>query len=155
MIKSQPTAQVIKPEGGEPDLDESSVPMELSAEELRNGADFAEMVRLHSGDPASKGKGGRFDMWLKVRESGVSPPYTDALYRIEKVGEYSEIAETQAGFHIVRLDELEELTYLPYEEVKDKITSTLEAEFRLLSVKDFNKSFQISDDAFIDVEVRP
>ena len=118
--------------------------------ELRAGADFNEMVVTYSGDPTSSSKGGKFDKWVGVRESGVTPPYSDALFRIEAVGEYSELAESQFGFHIIRLDEVKASSYRPYDEMKEKIISALEGEYRLLSIKEYAKGFQISDEAFID-----
>ncbi len=118
-------------------------------DELKAGADFTAMVHKYSEDPATKAKDGKFDRWLKMDSPGVSPPYIIGLFEIEKVGGYS-MLETQFGIHIVRLDGIKESSYLPYEDVKDQLIKSLENEYKALSAKAYNRSFQISDKAFID-----
>ena len=117
---------------------------------LRGGADFEEMVELHSGDPGSKNKGGKFDRWIAMGDSGVSPPYTGALFQIENEGDYSEIVNTQFGVHIIRLDDVRESYYLPFDKVEAKIIADLEAEYRQLAMKDYRAQFNLSDETYID-----
>lgn len=119
-------------------------------EELRNGADFEEMVALHSGDPGSKDKSGEFDRWIRFGEPEVTPPYSEALFEIEEVGAYSEPTDTQFGVHIIRLDAVREGGYRPFEEVREKIASDIYGEYRKLAIKEYRQSFIISDEAFID-----
>jgi peptidyl-prolyl cis-trans isomerase C len=118
-------------------------------EELKGGADFTAMVQKYSQDPGTKAKDGKFDQWLKMGSPGVYPAYIIGLFKINEVGDYSMI-ETPVGVHIVRLDGIKESGYLPYEEVKDQVIKSLEQEFRVLSVKAYNRSFQISDKVVID-----
>jgi len=119
-------------------------------DELRAGADFVEMVRLHSGDPGTRAKDGKFDKWMFLGEPGVSPPYTGGVFEIDEIGGYSELVSTQFGVHIVRLDGIQEAHFLPYADVKDKIISDLEVDYRKLAIKDFTTGFNITDDAVID-----
>jgi hypothetical protein len=119
-------------------------------DQLRDGADFVEMVELHSGDPGSKDKGGKFDRWVMLGDSGVSPPYAKALFEIEEEGGYSEIVNTQFGVHIIRLDEVRESYYLPFKQVEAKIVADLEAEYRKLAMKDYRARYNLSDEAYIN-----
>ena len=118
--------------------------------ELKAGANFEELVTAYSEDPGSKDKGGKFDKWMKLGEANVAPHYTGGAFSIEQVGGYSDIVETQFGFHIIRLDGIREEYFKPYSEVKEQIIAALEQEYRNLSAKEFDAGFRISDEAFID-----
>lgn len=124
--------------------------VEAVVEELRNGADFEAMVEEYSDDPRSKANGGRFNRWMQLGEMGVVPEYTGGLFEIESVGEYSDPVDTRFGLHIIRLDKVEPEHYLPYEEVKGKIVEDLMAEYRKLSLEEFQAQYLISDEAYID-----
>lgn len=121
-------------------------------DELRAGADFVEMVKLHSDEPNAAAKEGKFNLWMQFGEQSVSPPYSEGVFEIGNVGEYSELVQTQFGVHIIRLDGIQEKSYKPYDEVKGKILAELETEYRGLAMKDFVSKFQISEDAVIDGE---
>ena len=62
-------------------------------------ATFEEMAALHSEDPGSKNKGG--DLGYADRGTYV-PEFEGAAYNLEN-GEYSEIVETEFGFHFMQL----------------------------------------------------
>ena len=66
------------------------------------------------------------------------------------MGDYSEVVESQFGFHIIRLDDVREEHYKPYEEVKDTIIEALRKEYVDLSAKDFNAQFRLTDEAVMD-----
>ncbi|RLA61609.1 MAG: hypothetical protein DRR04_02535 [Gammaproteobacteria bacterium] len=121
-------------------------------DELLQGADFAEMVESHSQDPGSKDSGGVFNKWMKAGEPGVTPPYVWALFQIDEEGHYSELVETQFGFHIIRLDGVKEHYYQPYEKVKLQIIDTLRTDYKKLAVKEYDAQFRMSDDVYIDGE---
>jgi parvulin-like peptidyl-prolyl isomerase len=119
-------------------------------DELRGGADFVAMVEAHSGDPGSKAKGGKFNKWMGRGEVGVAGPYSQGVFEIGKVGEYSEIVSTQFGIHIIRLDGVKEEHYLPYEDVKAKIMADLEREYIKSSLMEYTRGFNMTEDAIID-----
>jgi peptidyl-prolyl cis-trans isomerase C len=121
-------------------------------DELRAGADFEAYVEQYSQDPGSRKKKGKFDRWMKFGELGVSPPYSEGLFTIENVGEYSELVQTQFGVHIIRLDGIQEASYKSFEEVKDAIVAELEAEYVKLEMKDRVASFNMTDAAVVDDE---
>jgi len=119
-------------------------------EELRAGADFEEMVAEYSQDPGSKARDGAIKDWMRLGDPRYTPPYSEALFSIDAVGEYSEITDSQFGIHIIRLDGIRPSGYLPYDEVKSKIYTDIAAEFRGLAAKEINQKYKITDDAFID-----
>ncbi|MEZ5572069.1 MAG: peptidylprolyl isomerase [Halioglobus sp.] len=132
--------------------EETKVKAQKVLDELNAGADFTAAVEAYSGDPGSKAKGGKFNKWIRLGEPGVAGPYSEGLFTIGKVGEYSGLVSTQFGVHIIRLDGVEEAHFLTYDEVKAKIIADLEAEFRRSSITEFNRSFNMTDQVIIDNE---
>jgi parvulin-like peptidyl-prolyl isomerase len=121
-------------------------------DQLRAGADFEEMVAQYSEEPNAAEKKGKFDRWLAFGEQGVSPRYSEGVFSIEKVGDYSDIVNSEFGLHIVRLDGIQERSFKPFEEVKEDIIKEMEAEYRRLAMKDFVSKFQITDEVTVDDE---
>ena len=119
-------------------------------DQLREGADFAEMVERYSEDPGSKSQGGRFDKWFSLGERGVEPRYTGGAFEIGEIGAYSDLVETQFGVHIIRLDEVREEHYRPFDEVRGEIVRSLKNEYIKAAVQDYEASFSLSDEARID-----
>ena len=117
---------------------------------LSQGAKFEDMVAQYSQDEGTKQKGGRLTFFMSRGEPQISPPYLAGLFEIDEVGGYSTIAETQFGFHIIRLDEIQDAYYRPYEEIREEIISRLEGEYRELSGKEFRSRYRLSDDVRID-----
>ena len=88
---------------------------------LRNksqeGADFAKIAEEPSECP-SKQQGG--DLGFFERGKMVKP-FEEAAFNL-KVGEVSDIVETQFGFHLIKVSEYQEARTIPFEEVNDKIS---------------------------------
>jgi hypothetical protein len=119
--------------------------------ELESGAVFEDLVIKYSQDPGSKGKGGKFNRWLKRGTySDVSPQYHEAVFKIDQVGGYSPVVESTFGFHIIRLDGIREKDYKPYEEVKAAIIAGLTQEYKKLEAKGFDAKYRLTDGALID-----
>lgn len=118
--------------------------------QLRDGADFETMAEQYSGDPGSKSKGGRYDRWMRFGDPEVTPPYSEALFKIKEIGDYSDPTDSQFGVHIIRLDGIRKESYRAFDEVREKIATDIYNEYRKLSAKEYQSSFMISDDAFID-----
>jgi hypothetical protein len=116
---------------------------------LRNGADFKETVEKYSDDQGTKSKGGEF-RWLSLGESGVVPQYTEAVFAIENVGQYSDVVSTKFGLHIIRLDGVEPPYYKSYEDVKGQIIAALESEYRKLAAMEFDRGYGPSGKFVVD-----
>lgn len=121
-------------------------------DQLRAGADFEEMVQAHSGDSGTKQVGGKFDRWIAYGQPEVAAPYSQGLFQIEQIGDYSELVKTQFGIHIIRYDGVQEEYFLPYEEVEQQIVAYLSTEYRRLSISKFLEQFNMTDTTFIDGE---
>ena len=73
------------------------------AAELAGGADFAELARTRSSDEATAGTGGDLG-WFVAEE--VVEPFAEVAFSLQP-GETSEPFETEFGWHIVRVDEVD------------------------------------------------
>ncbi len=83
--------------------------------QLKGGADFAELAKSASDDPGSKTKGG--DLGVIKRGDGLLPPkFEAALYAIKAAGEVTEPVETEFGFHLIKLTELNAARTQAFEE---------------------------------------
>lgn len=69
--------------------------------QIRNGADFAEMARLHGTDGTAS-KGGDLG-WFK--EGAMVAPFQEAVFAASKKGLLSDVVETQFGYHIIDVTE--------------------------------------------------
>ena len=121
--------------------------------ELRDGADFASMVDTYSEDKASKARDGHFDRWIRLGDPSITPRYSQALFEIEKIGEYSEVTDSEFGLHIIRLEDVRPSRYRSFEEVKAKIVEDIQREYRELALKEFRKRFMVSEDLKVDGDV--
>ncbi|MBN2263913.1 MAG: peptidylprolyl isomerase [Prolixibacteraceae bacterium] len=84
--------------------------------EIQNGANFAEMVRKHSGDQSTMHKDGEMT-WLN-RTFGVDE-FIDAAYALE-VGEISKPVRTPYGWHIIKL--IDKRGIRPFEELENELS---------------------------------
>lgn len=94
--------------------------------QLEAGADFAALATASSDDPGSAQQGGALDC---VAQGSFVPEFEEAAWELE-VGEVSEPVQTQFGYHLiqvtdVQLPPLEEIT----EEVDAALAQAAQAEF--------------------------
>ncbi|HYO80512.1 MAG TPA: peptidylprolyl isomerase [Bryobacteraceae bacterium] len=88
-------------------------------EQLRKGADFAELAKKNSEDPGSAAKGGDLD-W--VTRGQMVPPFEKAVFSLP-VKQISDLVTTEYGLHIVQVLEREQARVKPFEEVRDQLAS--------------------------------
>ena len=115
---------------------------EALAERARAGEDFSTLAAQSSDDPGSKGQGG--DLGWANRESFVGP-FADALFAMEK-GEIRGPVQTQFGYHIIKLDDVEAAHLRSFDEVR----AELESDFRREQAQTefYERSQELADEAF-------
>ena len=88
---------------------------------VKNGGNFEELAKQYSEDKGSAGKGGDLDFMYK----GVFDPIFDKAVASLKIGETSDIVETEFGYHIIQLMETRPADYAPFAEVEESIQKHL------------------------------
>ncbi|WP_199611459.1 SurA N-terminal domain-containing protein [Flocculibacter collagenilyticus] len=104
--------------------DEDAARKEIEAiqDELKSGADFAELAKAKSQDTFSGEQGGDLD-WF---EKGImDPAFDEAVFELSEVGDYSDIVKSEFGFHIIKLTDVNDSETTELAEVKDKIAAEL------------------------------
>jgi peptidyl-prolyl cis-trans isomerase D len=111
----------VDPGATQEELDEARNKAQLVLEEVKSGADFSKLAQKYSDDPGSKSKGG--DLGFFTRDRMVKP-FADAAFAM-KAGEMSELVATRFGWHIIKVEEVQEAKEPALSEVKDRIRSKL------------------------------
>ena len=92
------------------------------AQELKNGADFAELAKKVSQDPGSAARGGLLP-WIGPNQT--LKEFEDVAYSLE-VGQVSDPFLSTVGYHIIKLMDKKPLE--SYDELKDNIRRFLESQ---------------------------
>jgi peptidyl-prolyl cis-trans isomerase SurA len=87
----------------------------------KSESDFAALARKYSDDPGAATDGGDLGTFKK---GDMLPEIESAVINM-KPGEVSELVTTQAGFHIIKLEEKSAVKIKPFEEVKASIDDLL------------------------------
>ncbi len=95
-------------------------------DQLKKGADFAELAKTRSIDPSAKEQGG--DLGFFTRDEMV-PEFSNAAFKL-KDGEVSPApVKTQYGWHIIKV-EAHRTTVPPFEQMKDKLAFDMSTEIK-------------------------
>ncbi|MFC4159593.1 peptidylprolyl isomerase [Chitinimonas lacunae] len=108
---------------------------QLLAELQKDPAKFAELAKQHSQDPGSAVQGGLLP--AVGRNGGFVKPFEDALFKLNK-GETSAVVETQFGYHIIRLEDVQQKTF---EDLKPQIVNQLQQQAITQSWNDTKDKF--------------
>jgi peptidyl-prolyl cis-trans isomerase D len=90
-------------------------------EETRAETDFAKLAETYSDDPGSKNKGGDLGFFTEDR---MVKPFSDAAFAM-KPGEISEPVKTRFGWHLIKVEEVQEAKEPVLAEVEEQIRSKL------------------------------
>ncbi|MCG9769434.1 SurA N-terminal domain-containing protein [Pseudoalteromonas piscicida] len=91
--------------------------------ELNNGADFAVVAEEKSDDVVSAELGGDLD-WIE--RDMMDPAFEDAAFALAAVGDVSEVVESEFGFHIIKLTDIQRQQAQSFDDVKDDLRAELE-----------------------------
>jgi peptidyl-prolyl cis-trans isomerase D len=91
-------------------------------EEAMKGKDFTQLAKQYSEDPGTKAQGGDLGY---ISRGQVVPEFEEAAFSL-KVGGISTLVQTPYGFHILKVDEIQEAKIEPLEKVKNQIQSLLQ-----------------------------
>ncbi|HUI25819.1 MAG TPA: peptidylprolyl isomerase [Candidatus Kryptonia bacterium] len=92
--------------------------------QAKGGADFADLARKFSQDPASAKKGG--DLGFFARGT-MEPTFEQAAFALKR-GAISDVVQTPYGFHIITVTDARAAGYAALNEVQDDITALLRDE---------------------------
>jgi peptidyl-prolyl cis-trans isomerase C len=87
-------------------------------QQLKAGADFAELAKTRSQDPGSATKGGDLGFFGRGR---MIQPFEDVVFAMTKKGEFSEVFESPFGFHIIQLTDRKPAGVKMFSEVKEQL----------------------------------
>lgn len=90
------------------------------------GADFNEIAKTKSEDPAARQNSGRLGF---LARSEVHPAFANAAFALKKVGDVSDPVQTSFGWHLIRLDGRRASSLRPFEEVRDLLLAELKQQY--------------------------
>lgn len=119
---------LIMPDTSDPNADpnEAKAAAKAKAQELlkqikKDGADFATLARANSNDPGSAQRGGDLNFFPRGK---MVPPFDKAVFEL-KVGQVSDIVETNYGYHIIKLTDYKDASIIALEQVQNDIINML------------------------------
>jgi peptidyl-prolyl cis-trans isomerase D len=103
--------------------EESKQKAEALLAEINSGADFATLAAEKSDDTFSASNNGELD-WF---EAGVmDPAFDEASFALTKSAPLSNVVESEFGYHIIKLVDIEASEALPLDEVKGRVEVALQ-----------------------------
>ena len=115
---------------------------------VRAGEDFADLAKTSSDGPHAE-RGGEFPDWLTrgvVRDN----PLVAAAFALTDTGEVTEVLESQWGFHILRLLDVQEARQRTFEEVKGAILEELMHDYEKQIQQNFQATLEPTEAVRID-----
>jgi len=99
---------------------------EIYAELVKNPDSFDKLAQEKSNCPSGKRDNGKLPPFDKNGETVDGPgqldmDFTEAAYKLEKVGEFTKPVHTQFGYHIIKLLKKDPKGYFPLDKVKQEI----------------------------------
>jgi len=89
-------------------------------QQIKDGADFAELAKAHSACPSAP-KGGDLGFFARGE---TTPQFEKAAFQLE-IGQISDIVETEYGYHIIKLTDHRDASVVSFEQAQDDIIKQL------------------------------
>ena len=116
---------------------------------VKSGQEFSELAKEYSDDKGSAVQGGDLGYFTKGQ---MVPEFEKAAFNL-KVGEVSDIVETQFGYHIIKVyDKVDE--QLPFDDVKDQIKNTLTEDKYISSIEEISKKAKVEKNENVIKDVK-
>ncbi|NQS89632.1 peptidylprolyl isomerase [Patescibacteria group bacterium] len=87
---------------------------------IKEGANFNNLAKEYSEDPASAIKGG--DLGFFTYQT-MTPSFSKAVFSLEEIGEVSPMVKTSFGYHLIKLIGIQPSYTVSFEEVKEEINN--------------------------------
>ena len=135
----------VSQDAGQDEVDKARAQIESILQKAKEGQDFAELAKQYSQGP-SKDQGGSLGTF--TRETMVKP-FADKAFSM-KAGEISDPVRTQFGWHIIKVEKVNEATTTSYDDAKDGIRKNFADERSKLLAYDaaeliFDSAFESGD----------
>lgn len=104
------------------DADAAKARAESLLSQLEQGADFAELAEANSDDTFSAESGGDLDF---IKLGMMDDAFDEAAFGLTSIGDFTDVVETDFGFHIIKLTDLKEAQVQGFDEVEAEIRDTL------------------------------
>jgi len=144
---------LIKPDASEAGTDPNQAKAKAKAKaedllkQVKEGADFAELAKAHSGC-GSAANGGDLGFFGRGQMVG---PFEESAFQL-KPGQLSDIVETQYGYHIIKVTDRKDAGGIPFEQTKDDIINRLMQKKQFEFIKKYIQS--LKDKADIAYPIR-
>ena len=126
-------------QGKEKEVEEARKKAQGLLEQIKNGANFAELAKKHSDDPGSKEEGGSYKAMRKG--TGLDPAFEQAAFSSPK-GLVSELVHSSFGLHIIRVDEKREPRMRPVSEVEPELRQVVQQQKSARALEDLANTLQ-------------
>lgn len=139
--------------GGDPNQARAAARTQIEGllEQIKQGADFAELARAHS-TGESRARGGSLGY---VKQGMLSSAFDEAAF-VLRVDEISEIVEASYGYHIIKVHEHNDEDVFAFEDVRDKVIEQLVDAKRLEAIRRYVHKLQEEAEIFdYTAEVQP
>ena len=98
---------------------------ELLAQVRKNPASFAELAKKYSQDPGSASRGGDLDYFTR---GAMTKPFEDAVFALKKKGDFSDVVETDFGYHVIELTDIKADKPKTFEEMRPQLEAQMRKE---------------------------
>lgn len=88
--------------------------------QIKNGANFADLAKKHSDDPTAKGGG---DIGF-IKRGQMFPELEKAAFSLKK-NDVSDIIKADSGYYIIKIEDRKEAAHIPLEKVRGDIEKAL------------------------------